>query len=127
MSRFVRRSSARRGLLTLVLLLLGLPAPALAHGPDPGPPDASLLLTGWSFHAEVWLPLILAAWGYRVAMGRVNAAHPHNRVPRFRWWAWLGGIVTLAVALASPIERYDTTLFSVHMLQHLLITLVAAP
>ncbi|MFN8620240.1 MAG: cytochrome c oxidase assembly protein [Chloroflexota bacterium] len=127
MSRFVRRWSARRALLPLVLLLLGLPAPALAHGPDPGPPDASTLITGWSFHVEVWLPLILAAWGYRLAMHRVNAAHPHNPVPRFRWHAWLAGIVTLVIALASPIERYDTTLFSVHMVQHLLIALVAAP
>jgi putative copper resistance protein D len=127
MSRFVRRWSAGRGLLTLVQQLLWPPARALAHGPDPGPPDASTLLTGWSFHAEVWLPLILAGWGYRAAMGRVNAGHPHNRVPRFRWWAWLGGLVALALALASPIERYDTTQFSVHMVQHLLIALVAAP
>ena len=29
--------------------------------------------------------------------------------------------------LQSPIERYDTTLFSVHMVQHLLIVMVAAP
>jgi cytochrome c oxidase assembly factor CtaG len=31
------------------------------------------------------------------------------------------------VALDSGIERYDTTLFSVHMVQHLLLTLVAPP
>ena len=30
-------------------------------------------------------------------------------------------------ALLSGIERYDTTLFSVHMVQHVLLTLVAAP
>ena len=29
------------------------------------------------------------------------------------------------VALQSPIERYDTTLFSLHMVQHILLTLVA--
>jgi putative copper resistance protein D len=33
----------------------------------------------------------------------------------------------LILALQSPIERYDTTLFSVHMVQHLLLTMVAAP
>ena len=33
----------------------------------------------------------------------------------------------LFVALASPIGTYDTTLFSVHMVQHLLLTMVAAP
>ena len=31
------------------------------------------------------------------------------------------------IALQSGIERYDTTLFSIHMVQHLLLTLVAPP
>ena len=38
-----------------------------------------------------------------------------------------GGLVALAFALLSGIDRYDTTLFSVHMAQHVLLTLVAAP
>ena len=67
MSCLVRRPPARRVLLLLAPSLLALPAPALAHGPDPGPPDVSLIVTGWSFHAEVWLPVIVAAWGYRLA------------------------------------------------------------
>jgi putative copper resistance protein D len=33
----------------------------------------------------------------------------------------------IAVALLSGIDRYDTTLFSVHMVQHILLTFVAAP
>jgi putative copper resistance protein D len=33
----------------------------------------------------------------------------------------------IATALMSGIDTYDTTLFSVHMVQHLLLTLVAAP
>ena len=36
-------------------------------------------------------------------------------------------MVALAFALLSGIERYDTTLFSVHMVQHVLLMLVAAP
>jgi putative copper resistance protein D len=48
-------------------------------------------------------------------------------VPRARTAAFLGGLATIAVALLSGIERYDTTLFSVHMVQHLLLMLVAAP
>jgi len=127
MTRLVCGGTARRALVPLVLLLLGLPVPVLAHGPDPGPPDVGLIVTGWSFHVEVWLPVLLAGWAYWAAMRRVNAAHPTNPVPRYRWWAWLGGLATLIVALASPIERYDTTLFSVHMVQHLLLAFVAAP
>ena len=127
MSRPVRGLTVGRTLVPLVILLLGLPARALAHGPDPGPPDPSLLVTGWSFHVEVWLPILVAGWGYRVLMRRVNAAHPTNPVPRYRWWAWLGGLGALILALASPIERYDTTRFSVHMVQHLLLAFAAAP
>ena len=38
-----------------------------------------------------------------------------------------GGLGAIILALASPIEFYDTTLFSVHMIQHLLLSFVAAP
>jgi len=127
MSRLVRPLEARRALVLAVPALAAVPAPAQAHGPDPGPPDPALLLTGWSFHVEVWLPVIVAAWGYRALARRVDAAHPGNPVPRFRWWSWLAGLAALVVALASPIERYDTVLFSAHMVQHLLLSLVAAP
>jgi putative copper resistance protein D len=48
-------------------------------------------------------------------------------VPRLRTGAFLGGLAAVAVALMSGIERYDTTLFSVHKDQHLLLLLVAPP
>jgi hypothetical protein len=41
--------------------------------------------------------------------------------------AFLGGLAAISFALLSGIDRYDTTLFSVHMAQHILLTLVAAP
>jgi putative copper resistance protein D len=37
------------------------------------------------------------------------------------------GIAAIAVALLSGIDGYDTTLFSVHMVQHILLAMVAAP
>ena len=67
------------------------------------------------------------ALGWIVAVRRVDAAHPTNRVPRIRTVAFLGGLAAIAMALQSGIERYDTALFSVHMVQHILLTLVAAP
>jgi cytochrome c oxidase assembly factor CtaG len=57
----------------------------------------------------------------------VNAQHPGNPVPRIRSFAFYGALAAVAVALDSGIDRYDTVLFSVHMVQHLLLTLVAAP
>ncbi len=86
-----------------------------------------MLLTGWSFDIEVWLPLILAAWGYLVLVRSVNRAHPANPVPRKRVWCWFAGLGTLLLATQSVIGAYDTTLFTVHMTQHLLLTMIAAP
>jgi putative copper resistance protein D len=102
-------------------------APTAAHGEASGPPDAAMLVTGWSFDVEVWLPVLVAAWGYLALVRSVDRAHPSSRVPRIRLWCWLGGMGVLLVATQSAIGAYDTTLFTVHMTQHLLLTMVAAP
>ena len=104
-----------------------LPATASAHGTVSGPPDLGMLLTGWSFDIEGWLPLLLAAWGYLLLVRSVDRAHPTNRVPRRRVWCWMAGLGMLLLATQSVIGLYDTTLFTVHMTQHLLLTMVAAP
>ena len=48
------------------------------------------------------------------------------------WPAWRSvcfalGLVAILLALASPIDRLVTELFSVHMVQHMLLTVVGAP
>jgi putative membrane protein len=49
-------------------------------------------------------------------------------VRAWRQVAFSGGVLILFVALASPLDLWaDRYLFTAHMLQHLLITLVAAP
>jgi putative copper resistance protein D len=111
----------------LIGCLIGT-AVVLAHGGEvPPEPTAIGLLAGWSFDPLTQLTLLMAAVLYVVAVRRVDRAHPSNPVPRYRIAAFLGGILALEVALASGIERYDATLFSVHMVQHMLLTLVAAP
>ncbi len=111
----------------LVLALAGA-APVLAHGAvATEAPTVRSLALDWSFDPLVWLPAIAAVLVWRSAVGRVNAAHPGNPVPRSRSRAWYLGIGVVLVALDSGIERYDTTLFSVHMVQHMLLTLVAPP
>ena len=107
---------------------LAMPAPVLAHGPVPAePPTVATLLFGWSFEPLIVLPLVALAVGWVVATRRVNAAHPASQVPRGRTVAFLAGLVAIAFALQSGIERYDTALFSIHMVQHVLLILVAAP
>jgi putative copper resistance protein D len=104
------------------------PAAAFAHGPvQAEAPTAATFLLGWSVEPLPTIPLAATAVIWVWAVRRVNRAHPTNPVPRLRSAAFLGGLAAIAIALMSGIERYDTTLFSVHMVQHILLAMVAAP
>ncbi len=107
--------------------MLARPAGVFAHGQAPIEPTPTILLEGWSFMVDVWLPVILAALAYWGMRAGVNRRHPGNPVPAWRLWSWLAGLGAIVLALASPVEFYDTTLFSIHMVQHLLLSFVAAP
>lgn len=115
--------------LPLGIAVIGpLAAAALAHREEAlPPPTVGAVLFGWSFDPLVWLPTIGAAVLYLVAVRRVGTAHPASPVPLRHVAAFLGGLAAILVALQSGIERYDTVLFSVHMVQHILLILVAAP
>jgi cytochrome c oxidase assembly factor CtaG len=71
--------------------------------------------------------LVAAALLWLVAADRARAAHGPAAVSRRRTALFLAGIGTVAVALLSPLDAGAATRFSVHMVQHLLLTLVAAP
>jgi putative membrane protein len=126
--------SRRRGRSALVAVglataFVGLAAgPVLAHGPVPADPPTVLgMVFGWTLEPAVLLPLLAAGIGWIRIVRLIDRRHPANPVPRRRTVAFLGGLAVIAVALMSGIDAYDTTLFSVHMVQHLLLTLVAAP
>ena len=128
------RSQARRllgslvGLSTLGWLTTATATSVVAHGPVPAePPSVASLLLGWTFEPLPTIGIAVAAGWWWWAVRRVNAAHPANRVPARRSAAFAAGLTALALGLLSGIDRYDTTLFSVHMVQHVLLTLVAAP
>jgi putative copper resistance protein D len=130
----VARRRRRRAVPVLVAPLAAVagmvlaPATAFAHGPVPAePPTVANLLLGWSFEPLIMLPLAAAAIGWVAVTRRVDAAHPASPVPRRRTVAFLAGLLAIAFALQSGIEAYDTALFSIHMVQHILLILVAAP
>ncbi len=70
-----------------------------------------------------WLlcPLVAAAFLYALG-GRRSFKTKHLRSACFYC-----GLVTLALAVASPIDAYSDRLFWVHMTQHVLLTMVAPP
>jgi putative membrane protein len=121
LGRFVAAAAAVAGLLLVV-------GPVAAHGPVPTePPTVSDLLLGWSFDPIPTLGIVASIWWWVWAVRRVDSLHPTNPVPQRRTAAFLGGMVALLFALESGIGAYDTSLFSIHMVQHVLLMLVAAP
>ena len=93
----------------------------LAHGGVAPEPSIASVIGAWPFEPLVWLGLGLAAWWYVRTYKRVPA------YPSVRRLHWMLGLGVVALALASPVAVYEGSLFSVHMLQHLLLTVVAAP
>jgi putative copper resistance protein D len=125
--RRARFAAACCGLVPAAVAWLAGAGAVLAHGGTvpTEPPSVANLVLGWSFDPLVWLPALVALILWWSAVRRVNRAHPGNPVPRRRTWSWVAGVFALLVALDSGIATYDTTLFSLHMVQHLMLTLVA--
>ncbi|MEP7081380.1 MAG: cytochrome c oxidase assembly protein [Chloroflexota bacterium] len=107
--------------------LLAVPAAVLAHGTSAPPPELPAVLFAWRFDLLVVIGIGIVAAAYLWAVRHVNRAHPGNRQPRYRSWLFLGGLAAIGLALLSPIEAYDGALFSVHMVQHIILEFVAAP
>jgi putative copper resistance protein D len=73
--------------------------------------------------AMVVVALALYLWGVR----RNNALHPRHRWPVGKTIAWVGALCSTGVGIFSFIGVYDTELFWDHMVQHLILIMVAAP
>jgi putative membrane protein len=58
--------------------------------------------------------------------GRMSAT-PSDAGKRWRGAAFYGGLAILALAVGSPIDAYSGELFWVHMVQHVLLMMVAPP
>ena len=108
-------------------LWLALPAAAAAHGEAAGAPSFPGVLLAWSFDPLPLVAVGIAAIAYLRAVRVVNAAHPASPVPVSRVVAWLAGLAAVVMALQSPIDRYEGSLLSVHMVQHMLLQFIAAP
>lgn len=98
------------------------------HGASPQAPTVPFSEALWSSWSDLeLLPAIAilagAAW-YLLsvrALRRRGDAWPVGRTVSFI----VGGLGTVALATEGPIAAYDTTLISVHMVQHMLLSMIA--
>jgi len=97
----------------------------LAHGETAPEPSFPGVLLKWSADPLPLLGVAVAGGAYLWAARRLA----HRRVPHPGWRTacFLAGLAAIVLALNSPIEAYDGILFSDHMIQHMLLMLVAAP
>jgi len=92
------------------------------------PPGIGAVLSYWPFEPVVLIGVAIAAMLYVV--GGVGRPHKHRAGSAASHWRaaafWLG-LLSILLALQSPIEMLARQLFWVHMIQHLLLMVVAAP
>lgn len=89
----------------------------LAHEGSLQPHD---LAWAWNLDPVLLVGLVAAAWAYGRGRRRTTDTPGRQR-------AFAGALAALAVALVSPLEALSGVLASAHMVQHVLLVVVAAP
>ncbi|HEY5881196.1 MAG TPA: cytochrome c oxidase assembly protein, partial [Nakamurella sp.] len=88
-----------------------------------GPPTAWNLLTDWRFDVLLGTAAIAAAVLYVLGVRRLR--RNGVRWPPGRTTAWLVGCAMLLVATSSGLARYGAAQFSMHMIEHMVLGMVA--
>jgi cytochrome c oxidase assembly factor CtaG len=83
--------------------------------------------TSWQFAPVVTAFAVVAAGLYLWGVARVRRRHPARPWPWWRTLVFLLGLLVVVVATMSGVGSYDDTLFWDHMMQHLLLLMVAPP
>jgi putative membrane protein len=90
-------------------------------------PTLSVLLLSWAWRPEIMLTLGLAAAVHLAGRRRLRKRGSKQFTSSWRSVAYLSGLAVLWVALMSPIDVLSGQFFFMHMVQHLLLVMIAAP
>ncbi len=85
------------------------------------------IFSRWQFAPVVTGFVVVAAGLYLWGALRVRRRHPARPWPLYRTALFLGGLAVVVIATQSGIGSYDDVLFYDHMVQHLLLLMVAPP
>ena len=97
---------------------------ATAHSDVRPTPDT--LWSVWEPDPLVAIGLVLMSWLYLRGTGELWRRAGNDRgIRRWQVWAFFSGVVTFAMATLSPLDALGGSLFSGHMVQHLVVFLVA--
>lgn len=88
--------------------------------------NADALVTRWEIPWAVTSALAIAALVYVRGWRQIRRTRP-RLFPLWRLAAFLGGILALFVAVASPLDTFSDSLLFMHMAQHFVLMSIAPP
>jgi cytochrome c oxidase assembly factor CtaG len=95
---------------------------------DPSVPlTAHTVFTQWQWAPVVTGAVAGLAGAYLYGVWQVRHRHPARPWPVLRSLSFFAGLTAIVIATESSVGAYDDQLFSVHMVQHLLLIMVAPP
>src|SRR5207245_2515294 len=102
--------------------------PVIAGTPLAGDPARlGTILRSWQLDYGITSALIVSAGLYVWGVRRVRRRSGVGSHQRSRTVLFVSGLGVIYLALQSPIDTYSGLLLSVHMVQHLMLTMVAPP
>jgi len=113
--------------LVMAVLLLSLSAQR-ASANDGQPPAPHDLWSAWNLDPFIVSSLLLGGWIYAAGMWELQQRTGgwHSSLT-WRCLSFASGLLTLFLALISPLDALATALFSAHMIQHMLLLVIAPP
>jgi cytochrome c oxidase assembly factor CtaG len=109
-----------------IALLAVLTRVALAHGDEAH--HGATWWSLWNLDAPTIASLAVLSCAYALGLARLWRSAGRGRgVARWHAAAFAGAVVALVIALLSPLDPMSDDLQSAHMVQHMLIMMVAAP
>lgn len=90
--------------------------------------DLNAFLVSWTFEPTIVIGLALAIGLYARGWRRLRGRGRGGRILKpWRAWCYAGGLGTVLIALLSPIGTFTPLFFHMHMIQHVLLVMIAAP
>src|SRR6185295_16860577 len=84
------------------------------------------VFSSWDFNPLLLIQTMAIAFVYARGWWRLQRRAPH-RFGHSQLLAFYAGLITILIALVSPLHAFAGWLLTVHMIQHLLLMMVAPP